>query len=750
MKTISITVTGIVQGVGFRPFVWQLAKRFALFGTVLNGSDGVLIFVEGDDENVQQFLYVLKNEPPPLAHIASIKIKSELIKNFSEFSILKSTNGGDFSTRISPDISMCDDCKEELFDPNNRRYHYPFINCTNCGPRFSIINGLPYDRSTTSMSSFDMCHACSIEYSDPSNRRYHAQPIACADCGPQVFVVDSKGVSKNDPWQHLWKDAVCSGQIIAVKGIGGFHLACNALDENVCSILRTRKRREAKPFALMTNNYEWIREHCIVSSKEEKLFRSRECPIVIVKIKKEFPGLTHIAPGLDTIGIMHPYSPMHELMLDIIDFPVVMTSANYSNEPMIFTNTEAFAKISNIADIFILHNRDIINRCDDSVCLQTEKHTIIIRPGRGFSPFTVSTKTNKQLLCYGADMKNTFALSHHNRITVSQYIGDLEHPEAQNLLCSSIEQYIDFNKLNPEYIIHDLHPDYFSTILAKEYALKHNLPLLAVQHHHAHCAAVLTEHNLSGKAIGFAFDGTGFGEDNTIWGGEVLLFDEQEFIRKYYFSPIPLPGADKAVTNPERMLIASLYKYNLLEYAEKFNIPDNRLSLVISIIESGINSPMTSSVGRVFDTVSFLLGFCSTQSYDGEAAMMLEAMSSVDEKDSLPFEIKTGQIDLSSMYKSILEQMSEGVSPSLIAGRFHNTMAQIVYDCGELIEEKYGQLPWVFSGGVFQNRLLVKKIMTHKKYSCHRIYFSSLPNDTGISLGQAIVGLARTAKSRPK
>lgn len=740
-EAIIVKVEGIVQGVGFRPFIWKLAKSLSLAGNVQNNPDGVRIWVEGNAFHIKEFLSRLQKNPPPLAKILSIQTEVVSLKNLQDFTIQESTSTGDFSTHIMPDISLCIDCHKELFDPSNRRYHYPFINCTNCGPRFSIIKKLPYDRATTSMSGFNMCPDCAAEYSDPADRRYHAQPVACPICGPQVVPLLPDGTEIKKPWQEVWKNTIEQGQVVALKGIGGFHLACNALDEQAAAVLRSRKQREAKPFAIMTPDIEWIKSVCWLSEAEEKLLCSRECPIVILRLKKDFPALQHIAPGLDTLGIMVPYSPLHEILFDVLNIPMVMTSANYSNEPMIHTNHIALHKLRAFADVFLMHNRDIVNRCDDSVCTCIQSHSFVIRPGRGVAPFPISCKNVVQSLAFGADMKNTFAVSHHDRISVSQYIGDLEHPEAQQILLSNINQQLDFFKANPEFVMHDLHPDYFSTRLACRFAQEKNISAFATQHHHTHLAAGHAEHGITGKAIGFAFDGTGYGTDKTIWGGEVMLFDRSEFNREYYLKPVSLPGGDIAVKHPDRMLVSYLLDTGLLDKVKETRFILSNWDDIVQMIMLGINCPKTSSAGRLFDAVACLLGVCSIQTYDGEAAMKLEAVASKNESGSFPFEINGKTVDCTAMFNALLEQVENSIPVDILAGRFHNTLVEILFDCGKRLIHKYGDLPWVFSGGVFQNRLLIEKILSYRDAHKYKLFFSTYPNDSGISLGQAIIGI---------
>ncbi|VGO12948.1 Carbamoyltransferase HypF [Pontiella desulfatans] len=718
MTGLAIHITGIVQGVGFRPWVWQTANRLGLAGTVRNNFDGVHIELYGDPE---PFLAALQSHPPPLARIDSITTREHRTPDCpSGFRIVESEIHGEALQRISPDIAICDDCRTELFEPMNRRHRYPFINCVNCGPRFTIIENLPYDRPQTSMRTFGMCPACNAEYTNPSDRRYHAQPIACPECGPRM---------EPDNWEEVWLESMEQGRIVAVKGIGGFHLACDALNTAAVSTLRKRKGREAKPFALMVPDLEWVKTICIVSPEEERLLRCRERPIVLLKMndvgRASLPA--QIAPGLDTLGVMLPYSPMHELMFDRFPHPVVMTSANYSAEPMIHTNAAARKKLADIADVFILHNRDIVNRCDDPVCAVHGNQTIVLRPGRGVAPVSMPCDSVPCILAYGADLKNTFALAHHGQATLHPYVGDLENPETQLVLEQAIQRELDCFRLKPDLVVHDLHPDYFSTQQAIAFAKKNKVPSVAVQHHHAHLVGAY-----AGKAIGFAFDGTGFGTDGTIWGGEVLLYDAENFERKFQLRPFALPGGDAAVKDPRRVADSLLLQLQ------------DRPTFLSAQIKAGINCPMTSSMGRLFDAVSCMLGICEKPTFDGEAAMRLEAVADGSECGDLAFEIKDGQIDWRPMILDLLDELEKGVTPAVLAARFHNTLAEIVYCCGKQLAGKHGRLPWVFAGGVFQNRLLVERIkrIVGNEFE---LLFSTYPNDSGLAVGQAMIGARKWA-----
>ena len=713
-----IHITGIVQGVGFRPWVWKTASRLGLAGTVRNDFDGVKIELYGDSE---AFLRNLESDPPPLARIDSVEVSKIDHPPVEGFEILDSECSGEALLRISPDISICDDCLQELFDPKDRRYRYPFINCVNCGPRFSIIESLPYDRPRTSMRAFELCPACRAEYADPADRRYHAQPVACPVCGPRL---------DPDDWEATWRESMEQGKIVAVKGVGGLHLACDALNAKAVAELRTRKGRENKPFALMVPDLDWLGTVCDVSPEEEKLLCARERPIVLLKLKQGISGFERIAPGLDTLGVMLPYSPMHQIMFDVFPHPVVMTSANYSSEPMIHTNEDARKKLTGVADVFLLHNREIINRCDDSVCAVSGGQTMVLRPGRGIAPVSMPVDTDRCILAFGADMKNTFALAHHGQLTLHPYIGDLAHPETQRMLDRAVRQQLDCFQVEPELIVHDLHPDYFSTGMARQFASRFNVPTLAVQHHHAHAVGTYP-----GSAIGFCWDGTGYGTDDTIWGGEVLLYDAGGFTREFRLRPFALPGGDLAVKEPRRVVDSLFHQ----ACPERLKDP-----AVWTQLEAGINCPMTSSMGRLFDAVSGLLGVCEKPTYDGEAAMRLEAIADRRECGDLAFRIHEGEIDWRPLLLDLLDVQAQGVPVSVLAARFHNTLAEIVYCCGKKLAAKHGRLPWVFSGGVFQNRMLVERIRNVAGDE-FELVFSAYPNDSGIPLGQIMVGAGQWA-----
>lgn len=741
----NVFVDGIVQGVGFRPFIWKIAHQYSLKGKVYNSSKGVDIFIEGTEYDIEQFLNTLKNDAPPLSKINNVIVQDEPYMGYNNFIIAESkVEEGDTSI-ISPDVTVCEDCLEDIFDESNSRYLYPFTNCTNCGPRFSIIKDLPYDRPLTSMEPFKMCPHCQKEYDNPADRRFHAQPNGCPICGPQLFVYNRDGAEMSISWHDAWIENITDEKIIALKGIGGFHLACDALSGKATKELRVRKGREKKPFALMVKDLQWVNQYCEISEGERELLESKERPIVLLRVKKEFPTKEYISPDIDTIGVMLPYSPLHYLLFHYVNTPIVLTSANYSNKPMVCENKTALEKLRMYADIFIIHNRDIVNRCDDSVVFHVNNQNIVIRPGRGFAPVNWSVESKNDILACGSDLKNTFALTHGDKLTISQYIGDLEDPDTEISYEKSIQQSLDFYKVTPKLITHDLHPDFHSTRWAEQYISNEDIELKAIQHHFAHCAAGYFEHQLSGKALGFAFDGTGYGSDGTIWGGEVFHFDLVNFERVFHFKSIPLPGGEKAIREPLRFLVAALHEYKLLDQYKKKCTKDIRSKIEVyeQIIAFDMNTPLTSSCGRIFDAVSCLLNLCSRQTFDGEAAMKLEscAYKSYEEKSSLPFIIDKNEINFRDLFDAILTLQNENVVSSIIAARFINTIVEVIYTCSEKLIERFGKIPLVFSGGVFQNRMLLEKMYAHKKYKNYKIYLSSFPNDTGIALGQAVIGL---------
>ena len=748
-QTISskrFTIKGIVQGVGFRPHVYRLAVELGLKGWVLNSSSGVFIEVEGLTPKVDEFIHTLLEQPPPLALIKSCQVEELPVRNYADFEILDSVEQEGHEVMISPDIAICDNCRREVLDPSDRRYRYPFINCTNCGPRFTIIKDVPYDRAKTTMAGFPMCPECAAEYGNPLDRRFHAQPNACPVCGPRVWLTDKHG----RPVHSQVIDVLKSGAIVAVKGLGAFHLAADASNREAVRLLRKRKRRDAKPFAVMARDLEAARQYCRISKSEEQWLLSRQAPIVVMKSLNhpDIPGdLLH--PGLNTLGVMLPYSPLHYLLFDDDLDLLVMTSANVSDEPIITDNHEALDSLADIADYFLLHNRDIFNPCDDSVLSCTDISTNIIRRARGFVPQGIRLPGNcrqESVLAVGGDLKNTFCLTKGNEAFLSQHWGDLGYYNNYLNFTVGIERFKNMLKVTPAVIAHDMHPDYQST----RWAMQHNhLPRLAVQHHHAHLASAMADNGLSGKTIGLICDGTGWGTDGAVWGAEVLIGDYREFKRMAHLAYMPFPGGDLTAKKPYRM--AFIYLYQILgerawEYARKW-LPDlsqPEADIIINRLCRG-EQLMTSSCGRLFDAVSAILGVCPINRYEGQAAMELEAIANPDECGVYPFQVKQQPdgliMEVNSIWQSIVHELEAGVAPTTIAARFHNSLAALFTETVRLVAEQSGIDQVVLSGGVFNNQILLKLLVESLTRNDMKVYVHrQVPaGDGGIALGQAAI-----------
>lgn len=829
-----ITVRGIVQGVGFRPFIFTLAKKYSLRGMVFNNTSGVHIDVEGCEKNIDGFMRELADNPPPLAKIDDIRSKNVSPAGYTDFKIKISEHKGAGFIPVSPDIAVCEECLREMVDPRDMRYHYPFINCTNCGPRFSIIEDIPYDRDKTSMKAFPMCKRCEGEYKDPGNRRFHAQPVACPECGPEVMFVENMKIKptsyfkalaniKEPPHPHesldpktkksdreLEKAASLleSGGILAIKGLGGFHLAVNALDDRAVERLRRRKLRYGKPLAVMMKNIEEVKKYCTISSEEEKLLQSPQCPIVILKrgvnfnlsydkenrkitsvsnLFKENKGklADNISSGLNTVGVMLPYTPLHHLLMSKLSFPLVMTSGNKSDEPICKENDEALKGLSNIADGFLLHNRPIVNRIDDSVAFFAAGKPRLVRRARGYAPEPIILKKKaKPLIACGSFYKNTFCLARDEYAFLSQHIGDLDNQEAFDYYKEQVEKYKKLFRIEPRYVAHDLHPGYLSTQFAKSLGL----PALAVQHHHAHIASAMAECGIEERVLGISYDGTGLGTDGHIWGSEFMIADLKGFKRVGHLKYAPLPGADAAVKNPFRTVLG--YICACPEDFKEFTagLDKKTVEIIMKQIEKGINSPLASSMGRLFDAAAALLGFCGSVSYEGQAAMELEAimgchgthgrsrpiginaprpdfdasmadsnsgMDNTFEKNSRGSFIGKGEfyeydikkcrgeyiIDPLKVLKALFEEYLRGVEKSLISARFHNTVVRFTVDTAARIRRDHGINRVVLSGGCFQNRYLLDHLNDELTALGFEVYIpSKVPvNDGGIALGQAAI-----------
>ncbi|MBA2732574.1 MAG: carbamoyltransferase HypF [Acidobacteria bacterium] len=756
-----ILVKGMVQGVGFRPFVFGLARRRALKGQVLNNHIGVLIDIEGESSTIEHFINEITLNSPPLSLIESVERSDNLdLAHYQDFRIVESASSGEKFTPISVDIATCHDCLTELFDPEDRRYRYPFINCTNCGPRFTIIEDIPYDREQTTMRDFEMCAACRAEYENPLDRRFHAEPIACSTCGPQLSLIDASRdgieIENLEPVDRA-RRLLLSGRIVIIKGIGGFHLACDALNAEAVERLRQRKYREDKPFALMASSVEVVREYCLVSEAEEALLTSERRPVVLLERRTDVSIPEAVAPGVNTLGFMLPYSPLHYLILENLDRPLVMTSGNVSDEPVCYEDEDAIKRLSNIADYFLFHNRRIHLRADDSVTRVHEGREMILRRSRGYAPASVKTafKYEQQILACGAELKNTFCLTRENYAFLSHHIGDLENLETLRSFTEGIEHYKQIFHLQPEVIAYDLHPEYLSTKYAL--ALDDASTRIGVQHHHAHIASCMADNRIEGKVIGVAMDGLGFGTDGRMWGGEFFVADFMEAERIAHLDYIQMPGGAKAIREPWRMAAVYLHRALGDEFLN-LNIPFVQnldrcaWTTLRRMILTGTNSPETSSMGRLFDAVSSLLGLRNVVNYEGQAAIELEAIAKRQSSQRYEFEIKDDGkvISAESVIRRAVEDLLNGVSPAEVSAKFHLGVAHLICAVAHNVRAEHHLNRVALSGGVFQNILLLDNVCRMLRADSFEVFtHSRVPtNDGGISFGQAAVANARLISGR--
>lgn len=747
----SVRIDGIVQGVGFRPFIYRLANDTNLKGFVLNDSRGVYIEIEGEKENINDFLKKVNLLKPVQAHIENIQTTASKPKGFKDFKILKSKKLKEVRPFISPDIAVCSDCLSEINTPIDKRYLYPFINCTNCGPRFTIINDLPYDRINTTMKPFVMCKFCKTQYESPENRRFHAQPNACEKCGPNLSLItnDLNVISNNNTQViKLAANALQDGKIIAIKGLGGFHLACLATDDNAVKTLRDRKKRFHKPVAIMVKNIEAAEKLCNISIAEKKFLKDPSRPIVLLKKKNDCKISKEIAPNLDHIGIIMPYTPLHFLLMQNLNDPIVLTSGNLSEEPISIDNNEAISRLSKIADLFILHNREILIGCDDSVIKVFNAIEYPVRRSRGYVPLPILIKkhSNISVLSMGADLKNTFCLYHKGYAYLSQHNGDLEFKENIDFVKSNISHFQKVFKVKPDCIAHDLHPGYFSTKLANEF----DIPKIAIQHHEAHIASCMADNNINEEVFGVSFDGTGYGDDGKIWGGEFFYGDFSNFKRISHFCYKPLPGGDKAIKEVYRYAISIIYSifgrdFDFLSFKSLKGISPDKINTILKMIDNKINSPLTSSAGRLFDAVSAISGICSYSYYEGQAAIILETMAKTKNLKPYNYTIiedidRVWVINMDDMFTEIIEKI-DLISQSEIASRFHITIAKIIIEILNKARDKFGNKKVVLSGGVFQNMVLLKLVTKLLKENNFKYYIHNrVPcNDGGLSLGQAVI-----------
>jgi hydrogenase maturation protein HypF len=759
MQGLRVHIMGIVQGVGFRPFVYHLAMRYRLKGWVKNTSAGVDIEVDGEKESLDLFLQCLRDEAPPLSRIDEFSASFQAANGFHSLEILHSETVEGAFQPISPDVSICPDCLRELFDPNDRRYRYPFINCTNCGPRFTIIKDIPYDRPKTTMASFPMCPDCEREYKNPLDRRFHAQPVACPVCGPEITFerlnVGASAHSDNAIFETC--QALANGEIVAIKGLGGFHLACDATNAQVVTELRNRKLRVDKPFAIMMPDIEAVEAHCFISDSERELLLSSARPIVLLKRKPESDIVKEVAPNQDWIGVILPYTPLHYLLFtnhDVQFTALVMTSGNLSEEPIATGNDEARERLSTLADAFLMHNRDIHIRCDDSVVrLFEDNHQSVypIRRSRGYSPFPVKLPFDApQILAAGSELKNTFCVTNKNYAFLSHHIGDMENYETLRSFEQGVEHFEKLFRVKPEAIAYDLHPNYLATRYALERAERETIPAIGVQHHHAHVAACMAEHRLdrTRPLIGVAFDGTGYGEDGAIWGGEILIADYKSYQRRFHLEYFPLPGGDAAIKKPARIALALLLALNL-EWDERLTpvteLPARDQVILRAQLERKINTPMTSSMGRLFDAAAALAGVRQQVNYEGQAAIEFEALADPAEGGKYLFGLDQDKIQVRTAIEVLIQDVMAGVHVSKISARFHNGLAASVLEMCSKIRSETGIDEVALSGGVWQNITLLGRTLSLLKQEGFRVYIHrEVPtNDGGLSLGQAVIAAAR-------
>jgi hydrogenase maturation protein HypF len=745
--------TGTVQGVGFRPFVYRVAVRLGLTGFVKNTSDGVVAELEGTQGSVDGFLYALEAELPPLAEITGLVKDTIPPVGGDGFSIIASRRTGQSSLHIPPDIASCDACVTELLDPHNRRYRYPFINCTDCGPRLTIISDIPYDREKTSMAPFSLCPECRAEYEDPSNRRFHAQPNACPACGPSVTLLDGSGgqIPMSDPIVETIR-LLRSGSIVAIRGLGGFHLAVDATNDQAVLRLRQRKLREEKPFAVMVGDLLEVRQIVEVTDEEERLLLSPRRPIVLMTRKGSTPIAPSVAPGMGTFGVMLPYTPLQHLLFADDTPPLVMTSGNRSGEPIATGNDDAVARLSGIADYFLVHNREILVRCDDSVTTVVRGKPTVLRRSRGYVPGPIElSESFGDVLAVGGHLKAAVCILKGSSAFMSPYIGDMDTPTARDFFFETVDLMKRITECDPRIVACDLHPGYFTTAAARR---MEGVRIHEIQHHHAHVVSCMADNGVSGRVIGVALDGTGFGTDGTIWGGELLVADTVGFVRAGHLAPFTLPGGDAAVREPWRTaasLIRCAYGEKWQDVAERLGIMPERgaKDAFMGMIEKGINSSVTTSMGRVFDGVASILGVRRLVNFEGQAAMELETCAATGQSTLLPFDIMENDgvciLDLFGTIRALVEGMDAGLPQEDLAASFHASLVSGLGRVVEAIRDKTGVNRVVLSGGCFQNRILLEGLLDRLAGAGIEVLIHRrVPtNDGGIALGQAVAAAAR-------
>lgn len=776
MSAARLRITGVVQGVGFRPFVYKLARSHSLTGWVNNASEGVFAVVEGDPGAIEAFAREVRDLAPVQAVVETVELTRVDPEGFADFTIRESEASEGAMTLVSPDIATCPACLAELRDPGDRRHRYPFVNCTNCGPRFTIIEDVPYDRPKTTMRDFPMCRACEAEYRDPADRRFHAQPNACPVCGPRLYL-NVKGRAPSG-WEWDWakdkvprphRDAAAEhsrtddilqaarfilegGDILAIKGLGGFHLACDATNEAAVARLRERKRRWGKPFAVMFPSLEMARAHCEIDDTEAALLEGSVRPIVLARRAGASTLAPSVAPGLAELGVMLAYTPLHHVLLADLGRPLVMTSGNLTDEPIAMDNAEALARLAPLADGFLLHDRGIFARYDDSVLRVVAGRTEMVRRSRGYAPFPLRLPSTAalQVFAAGPEQKNTFCLTKDRYAFVSQHVGDMENAETLEHYESALALYEHMFRVEPELVAYDLHPEYLST----KFALSLGLPTDGVQHHHAHVVAVAAEHGIREPVVGVAFDGTGYGTDGTIWGGEVLVSTWRDFERFAHLRPAPMPGGAAAVRRPVRMALGLLSGLDrgLLGHPGLIHLHSelatDELTTILAMADRGINSPLTSSMGRLFDAVAAISGVRSDALYEGQPAIELEAVADPGERGAYRFELIGSSplvIDPLPVVSALLDDLASGLGPSVVSARFHNAVVAMTVEVARRAAKASGARHVVLSGGVMMNRLVLSGALRGiEAAGLVPLLPRELPvNDGAISFGQAVVALAR-------
>lgn len=750
---VRITIRGAVQGVGFRPFVYRQAVNLGLSGWVSNANDGVHIEAEGRKSDLDEFLIRLSQERPRHASIHSFEYSFLDSRGFEGFEIRSSDDSAAKMAVVLPDIATCADCLREMFDPNDRRYLYPFINCTNCGPRFTIVEKLPYDRANTTMRSFTMCERCRAEYENPADRRFHAQPTACPDCGPQLELWDDTGMrlsDHEDPIQPA-AEALKRGKIVAVKGLGGFHLMTDAANESAVARLRLLKRREEKPFALMAPSLESVKKLCHVNALEERALVAPECPIVLLQRRDGDAIASSVAPDNPYLGVMLPYTPLHHLLLSAAGGPLVATSGNRSEEPIAIDEQDALHRLFGIADLFLVHNRPIRRHADDSIVRVLLGSEQVLRRARGYAPLPIVLNSDDAMgvevsaLSVGGHLKNTIALTVGSKVFVSQHVGDLETKEAFNAFRQVIDDFENLYEASPAIVAGDSHPDYLSGKYGGDLADSRHLRFERVQHHCAHVLSCMADNEVGAPALGVAWDGTGYGADGTVWGGEFLVAaNGGEFRRAAHFRTFPLPGGDGAIKKPRHAATGLLFE---ILGSEAFD--GSAAPILRQMLEKKVRCPRTSSVGRLFDAVAALIGMCDEAGFEGQAAMALEFAVAPNVAASYEYAVEPGYpsiVDWEPMIHQMLSELKFGIDRGIIAARFHNTLARIVVDVAQRIGEKRVLL----TGGCFQNRYLTERAVEGLRRAGFSAYWHQRvpPNDGGLSLGQAVAIRARALSLR--